>query len=228
MRAGSDPRGPAGESRSARARRLETSLMALFRDTRDNAAFEELYARSGPALASWILHLCSVRRLRVDPGEILQDTFVNIYRYAGSFREEGCTTFRGWAKAIAANVVRRRGLKRRNASLDGDLEIDPPDTRGGPPEAIDNHERYAAVRQAYALLLLYYADAHRKLSARDRRALEMIEVHGMSYADAGRELRVGRSNMKMIMFRSRKRLRDHMQRAMGATRPESAPIRLAG
>ena len=202
--------------------------MALFRDTRDNAAFEELYARSGPALASWILHLCSVRRLHVDPGEILQDTFVNIYRYAGSFRESGCTTFRAWAKAIATNVIRRRGLKRRTASLDGDLEIDPPDTRSGPAETVDYHERCAGVCRAYALLLLYYADAHQKLSPRDRRALEMIEVQGKSYAEAGRELKVGRSNMKMIMFRSRRRLRDHMQCMMRAEETEPALVRMAG
>jgi RNA polymerase sigma factor (sigma-70 family) len=192
--------------------------MVLFRDTRANEVFEELYARSGPALAAWILHLCALRRLRIDPGEILQDTYVNVYRYAGSFRDEGRTTFRTWARAIAANLVRRATARRGLSSLDGEQAFEPADARRGPQETVLAVEQCAELRRAYALLLLYYVQAHAGLSARDRKALELIEVDGMSYAAAGQALRVGRSNMKMIMFRSRRRLRERMQVAMTAGR----------
>lgn len=78
------------------------------------------------------------------------------------------------------------------------------------------------------ILLLHYAAAWEKLSTRDRAALEMIEVQGLSYAEAGRRLKVGRSNMKMIMFRSRKRIRTLILRAMLLDGTSDWPTREAG
>ena len=70
------------------------------------------------------------------------------------------------------------------------------------------------LKRAWVLLLLHYAQAYQLLSPRDRRALHLIEVEGLSYSEAGKHLGVGRSNMKMIMFRGRKRLRAHILGAM--------------
>ena len=54
------------------------------------------------------------------------------------------------------------------------------------------------------------------LAQRDRRALHLVEVEGLSYQEAGRILQVGRSNMKMIVFRSRRRIAKRMRMAMNA------------
>ena len=61
----------------------------------------------------------------------------------------------------------------------------------------------------------------------------MVEVEGLTYDEAGERLKVGRSNMKMIMFRSRKRIRAHVSRAMEpapeteVSRPELSAARVA-
>jgi RNA polymerase sigma factor (sigma-70 family) len=197
---------------------METACMVRFRDTRSEEAFEALYRCTSAGLLSMILHLCARRRL--DPAELLQDTYVNVYRYAGGFDETSGAGFRGWARAIATNVVRRASRRPRMlslAALPQGLE-EPLDVRAGPDLVVCTSEQSAALRQAWVLLLLHYVRGVEKLCARDRYALELIEVQGLSYGEAGRILRVRRSNMKMIMFRSRRRLREHMRLAMGESR----------
>lgn len=204
-----------GEGVEDRDRRLETGLMALFRDQRDDAAYEALYGRSRGVLLSWIVHLLARSGLGADPVELLQDTYINIYRYASSFKDVGTNSFRGWARTIAANLV-RRSARRRGLSLevlaDGGRQI--ADSRSGPEETALVSEEEDELKRAWVLLLLHYAQAYQLLSPRDRRALHLIEVEGLSYSEAGKHLGVGRSNMKMIMFRGRKRLRAHILGAM--------------
>lgn len=204
-----------GEDPARADLRLDTALMALFRDTRLNVAFEALYLRSRRALHGWIVHLLAQRGQETDPSELLQDTYVNVYRYAGGFRDEGGNTFRGWIRTIAANVVRRARVRRGPVVCALPSEVhEPADQRGGPERQAVVTEQRAALSRAWLLLLLHYGQAFQKLSPRDREALRLVEVEGLSYAEAGERLQVGRSNMKMIMFRSRKRIRAHILRAM--------------
>ena len=95
-------------------------------------------------MCAWIVHLLVGRGSDADPQELLQDTFVNIYRYAGSFREDGGRTFRAWARTIAANVVRRARLRGRptlsfEAMPSGTQE--PADVHDGPSETVDTINR---------------------------------------------------------------------------------------
>src|SRR5262245_2518487 len=67
------------ESRDTFDARLETALMALFRDRRGEAEFQALYDFSRTGLLLWITALLANRRSPADPLEILQDTYVSIY-----------------------------------------------------------------------------------------------------------------------------------------------------
>jgi len=194
----------------------QTDLMVRFRDTRDAAVFEQLYHASHAGLLGWIVQRMAVAGMQADPLELLQDTFVNIYRYAGTFREDHGNTFRGWARTISANVVRRASCRRRphlslHALPGGSLE--PRDDREGPHDALAHGEQRESLARAWTLLLLHYAAAARNLSARDREALHLVEVEELPYAEVARRLRVRSSNMKMIVFRSRKRIRAQMLQA---------------
>ncbi|MEO6710955.1 MAG: hypothetical protein ABI054_12170, partial [Planctomycetota bacterium] len=75
-----------GESPSRFAERLDTAVMALFRDTRSAPVFEALYARTGGSVFEWLRRLLSQQRCGLDPLEVLQDTFVNVYQYSSRFR----------------------------------------------------------------------------------------------------------------------------------------------
>jgi len=213
------------------SRRLETALMALFRDTREEEVFAFLYERTREALYAWILQMLSRRGQSSDPLEILQDTYVNVYHYAGGFREDRGNSFLGWARTIAANVVRRARMRKVRFSLQAlpDGLQEPEDDRLGPAGNAEETEERQRLTRAWTLLLLHYAAAWQRLSSRDRTALDMVEVQGLSYTEAGQALRVGRSNMKMIMFRARKRIRAHileaMQQATGAEATDCVRMR---
>lgn len=200
-------------------RALETELMTAFQRSRASAAFEELYDASAPGLLRWIEQSPAVRLHGVDPREALQDTFVNVYRYVGSFRPDAPGGFRAWARTIAANVVRRARRRPLAAGVpfsDAPSALDAPaDRRSSPSASAADAEDSVELRGAYALLLVHYAAAFDQLKERDRSALHMVEVEGVGYAEVGRRLGVGRSNTKMIVFRARQRLRAALQRSLG-------------
>src|SRR5262245_8098091 len=215
-RRGAAPERQAGEDAEDHENRLGTALMSLFRDSRDPLVFEALYGFSGPGVLQWIKSLLGRELAHLDPAEILQDTFVNVYRYPGAFRVEHGGSFRVWVRTIAGNVVRRAALTRAKLPQHeleeaGELE----DRAHGPVQAIVDQDESQRLRQAWVLLLWYYAQAWKELGQRDRRTLHLVEVEGLSYQEAGRVLAVGRSNMKMIVFRSRKRIARRVSEAMG-------------
>jgi RNA polymerase sigma factor (sigma-70 family) len=196
--------------------RLGTSLMALFRDERSEASFEALYHFARPALLCWIRALTTRRLAHLDPTELLQDTFVNVFRYPAAFREEHVGSFRVWVRTIAGNVVRRASIDRTGLSFQELPEglQEPEDASGNPLRLVLSDEQVQRLRSAWILFLCHYARAWHELSQRDRQTLHLVEVEGLSYREAGSVLRVGRSNMKMIVFRSRKRIARRMRDAM--------------
>lgn len=208
-----------GEDPERHARRIETHLMVLFRETGSDAAFEALYRCTYKPMASWVLHLIGRRPAPAEPLELVQDTYLNVHRYAHTFREGNGNSFRSWARTIAANVLRRarrraaRGVVYMDpAHLPVQESLDP-----GPCDRLARSEEQAALHGAWILMLAHYHQAWEKLGDRDRFALELVEVEGLKHAEAAVRLGTGRSAIKMIVFRARTRLRGHMRVAMGAS-----------
>ncbi len=208
----------ADEDPAAFENRIGTRMMALYRDTRDPACFEALYTFARPALLRWIRSLLTRELAHLDPAELLQDTFVNVYRYPAAFREDHPASFRVWVRTIAGNVL-RRATTRRPRLLTQELspEVSEPEDRAACPLLRAEHgEESRHLRATWILFLSMYEQAFHTLSQRDRRTLHLVEVEGMSYRDAGELLGVGRSNMKMIVFRSRRRIVRKMRLALNA------------
>jgi len=204
--------------------RLGTELMALYRDTRGRPAYEALYAVTSTSVLAWIRRMARTLRSAHDPIELLQDTFVNVYRYPRSFRSDHAGSFRVWVRTIGANVVKRAAGGRPSLSLsalpDGCQE--PADLRTGPAGIAIVHEEYDELKGTWSLFLACYLQAWSELSDRDRHALRLIDVYGQSYAEASAILCVGSSNMKMIMFRARRRLLARLRRLLGAAEARGA------
>jgi RNA polymerase sigma factor (sigma-70 family) len=186
--------------------------MARFRDTHDPLAFERLHQHASGRVLAWVRRLLNERRSSLDPLEICQDTFVNVYRYSRRFRDESPGSFRVWVRTIASNCVRRALAVRPSGGPVGLDEAT--DRRPGPPGRFQAREEALALTVAWFLFLEHYARAYDGLSPRDQAALCMVEIEGQSYAQVARRLRVGASNMKMIVFRARQRLLRGMQRTM--------------
>jgi len=208
--------GPEEETGTHRAR-LETALLALFRDERQAADFEALHSFTAARLVSSISRDLRGGAQRLDPIDLMQDVFINVYRYAGSFRDERPHSFQVWISAIARNIVRRAMSRPRAASLQAfpeDLQ-EPADLRPGPIMQLQSVEEQGALRSAWLIFLGHYSDAYATLGPRDQRAIELVEVEGRSYKECCELLGVRMSNMKMIMFRARKRIQAKMMLSMG-------------
>lgn len=209
-----DPQ-PGEDSATAEAR-VETALMTLFRDERDEASFAALYDYSRGALLVWIAGLTGASQRGIDPLEVLQDAFVNIYRYAGGFRDQEARSFRVWSRTIVGNLVRRA----RHVPTVRSLQVlaergpEPVDPHVSPADELVRGEDLRSIEEAWLIVLLQYAAAYERLSARDRLALDLVEVQGLSYGEACERLHVGLSNMKMILFRSRRRIRTWIARRL--------------
>jgi RNA polymerase sigma-70 factor (ECF subfamily) len=219
-----------GETSEELENRVGTALMALWRDERSEESFEALYAFARDAVLRWIQSLLHRGSRHLDPRELLQDTFVNVFRYPGGFRDEHAGSFRVWVRTIAGNIVRRAGARAGRASLQELPEglQEPEAGKGGPETDAIATEQRDELRVAWVLFLVHYRRAWEKLADRDRHALEMVEVDGRSYEEAGRILQVRRSNMKMIIFRARKRITARMRAAMREGAPAPVRLRLAG
>lgn len=204
--------------------RLDTALMAWFRDSGAREAFDALYRHSHARVVSWLRWVLAEQRARLDPVELLQDTFVNVYRYARGFRSEHGGSFRVWVRTIAANVVRRArsvAARLRFVSSEHDLLFAVESEHRSPQSRVMDGEETRGLRDAYVILLQHYLAAYEQLSERDRRALELVELDGLSYAQVCEVLNVGHSNMKMIMLRARRRLLQRMALSLGAMSSEA-------
>jgi len=196
--------------------RIGTALMALYRDTGSARSYEALYAFSRDGVLSWIKSLLARRRSSLDPLELLQDTFINVYRYPRGFRDQHPGSYRVWVRTIAGNIIRRASGRSARFSFQDlpDGLQEPACPAHHPDQQAVQTEENASLKQAWLVFLGHYASAFAKLADRDREALTLVEIDGLAYKDAARILGVGGSNMKMIVFRSRKRLAAHMRDAM--------------
>ena len=209
--------------------RLDTELMGLFQASRSGEDFELLYRHARGRVFAWLRWLAGQQGARVDPLDLLQDTFVNVFRYGHAFQRRHDASFRSWVRTIAGNTLRRAQARSPRWSLQAlpDGVNEPVDAGPGPQLGLVAGEDRERLRGAWLLFLQHYARAFDSLSPRDRRALELVELEGRTYAETGAILGVGPSNMKMIMLRARRRLQVRMRLAMGGAeeRPPAAPSR---
>ena len=64
------------------------------------------------------------------------------------------------------------------------------------------------------------------LSERERRALHLVEVDGVSYRQAATSLGIKLENLKMVIFRARKKIHRAMRRVFDGLPPDCKPARV--
>ena len=125
------------ETHDAVDNRIGTELMALYRDTLNQRSFEALYAVTESSVLVWIRSLLARGGGGLDATELLQDTFVNVFRYParlpreppgqlprvgshdrGQHRPESAFN----SPASNASVASRRGLGAGRSACDAGIE----------------------------------------------------------------------------------------------------------
>ena len=183
-----------------RCSRSDEDLLELVAERRDEAAFEELYARyARPVYAV-------VRRLVGDHArseDVAQQAFTNVWRAAAGYRRErGPAT--GWLFAIARNAA-FDALRSREAPSRWEVP-DQPDDGPGPDQ------RAAAAEEAFRVHA-----AVDGLSDREREVIELAYFDGLSQSEVAARLGAPLGTVKTRTRRALAHLADRLaaERVMG-------------
>jgi RNA polymerase sigma-70 factor (ECF subfamily) len=170
--------------------------------------FEELVQRYERALYNFGVKLCGVT---ADAEDLVQETFLNVFKYLKSFRHE--SRFKNWMYRIATSVCikKRRKSKfapERELSLDEFLPQDEASVEQGLPhwaelplEQLLNEELGHNLKEGILALPEKY-----------RVVLVLRDVEGFSTDETARILDLSSSNVKVRLHRARLFLRDHLKK----------------
>lgn len=173
----------------------------------ETSLFTDLVRRYERALYNFGLKMCG----KADTAEdLVQDTFINVFRYLKDFRRE--TKFKNWLYRIAASVCIKNKRKSkfapdRELSLDEFLPADEatvdkevPDWAAAPIDRILNEELKSHL-QASIL----------KLPENYRMVIVLRDIEGFSTEETAQILGLTPSNVKVRLHRARLFLRDYLK-----------------
>lgn len=208
---------------------LSTALMERFRLHGGRGAFGLLYELNAQHLLVQVAARLRRYGCKSDPLDVLQEVFFNVYRYPHRFDATRDDAFRVWSAMIVRNTVLKhlRSVSRRHRGeiaiedLAGEVE-----TQGaGPLACAVETESNGECARVYLTYLQMYLAFYALLSERERRALQMVEVEDASYRQAAEELGIKLENLKMVVFRARRKIHRAMRRAFDAAQKPDRPAR---
>jgi RNA polymerase sigma-70 factor (ECF subfamily) len=217
------------EARDGEALRdaFSTALMERFRLHGGRGAFGLLYELNAQHLLVQVAARLRRYGCKSDPLDVLQEVFFNVYRYPHRFDASRDDAFRVWSAMIVRNTVLKhlRSVSRRDRGevaiedLAGEVE-----TQGAGPlaRAVETESNSECARVYLTYLQLYLA-FYALLSERERRALQMVEVEDASYRQAAEELGIKLENLKMVVFRARRKIQRAMRRAFDGALQSQRP-----
>ncbi|MFN0009520.1 MAG: RNA polymerase sigma factor [Planctomycetota bacterium] len=208
---------------------LSTRLMEAFRETRGRGCFGLLYELNSQHLLVQVAGRLRRYSSKADARDVLQEVFFNIYRYPHRFNSEREDAFRVWSAMIVRNTVlkhlRSQGRGGRVEVPFEDLSDQPEARPSSPLSGAIERESSAACLHAYFLILDKYLKFYGQLSPRERTALYRVEVEDFSYRQTADELGIKLENLKMVIFRARRKIFRAMRREFDGMSPDCRPAR---
>ncbi len=201
-----------------RADWLSTCLMDCYRNTGDAQVFAMLHDLNEASFRQAVQYKVRRSASSVDPHDVVQEVFLNIYRYPHRFVAEKADSFRNWGHRIVRNTLLKflKGETRRSrfTTLEEDLGQRADVTMRTPYRSASEAETAVHADRAYLVYLNLYLIHFQRLSDKERRALTMVEVEDRSYKDAATELGIRLENLKMVIFRGRRKVLRGMNRSL--------------
>ncbi len=194
--------------------RLSTELMAVFATERDNEAFAILFELNQEGVLLLVYHHLRRSFFNVDAQDVLQEVFFNIYRYPKNFDSTKPSAFRNWTHSIVRNTALKHSRRAQpDQGQDEMPSLEPEDINGRTPlEETQAREAQEELVGAWMLYLHFYQEAYRCLTPQEKRALFLVEVDGKPYKEVAAELGVRVENLKMHIFRARRKIFTIMKR----------------
>ena len=210
---------------------ISTALMDAFRKQTGRGVFGLLYELNAGHLLVQVSGRLRRYSSKADPGDVLQEVFFNVYRYPHRFDASREDAFRVWTAMIVRNTVlkhmrsRSTGGGRQEVAFE-DLSDQPVADGVTPLGGVLEGEASAQAARAYLTYLQLYIEFYSMLSDRERRALHLVEVEGVSYREAAAELGIKLENLKMVIFRARRKIHRAMRRVFDGLTPDCRPARV--
>jgi RNA polymerase sigma factor (sigma-70 family) len=208
---------------------LSTRLMEVFRLHRSRASFGLLYELNHQQLLPQVASRLRRYASKADARDVLQEVFFNVYRYPHRFDCEREDAFRVWSATIVRNTVlkhlRSTGRSGRFEVPFEDLPDQPQPGEQTPLGGVIEDESRRECHRVYLTYLHLYLRFYSMLSERERRAIHLVEVESASYRDAAAELGIKLENLKMVIFRARRKIHRAMRRVFDGLPPDCRPAR---
>jgi RNA polymerase sigma factor (sigma-70 family) len=208
---------------------ISTRLMETFRERASRGSFGLLYELNKQQLLAQVAGCLRRYGSRADPRDVLQEVFFNVYRYPHRFNGEREDAFRVWSAMIVRNTVlkhlRAQGRGGRLEVAFDDLADQTEERAISPLSGAIERESLEECGRVYLTYLHLYLRFYAMLSDRERRAIHLVEVEEQSYRDAADELGIKLENLKMVIFRARKKIHRSMRRVFDGLPPDCRPAR---
>ena len=169
--------------------------------------FHDLVKRYEQKLYNFSLRMC---RDHSDAEDMIQETFLNVFKYLKDFRYE--TKFKNWLYKVAASTCIKKRRKSKFAP-DKELSLDEfhpghetevpdhlPDWALMPLDKLLNHELSSTINQEILSLPKKY-----------RLVIVLRDIEGFSTAETAHILSISPSNVKVRLHRARLYLRDKLK-----------------
>ncbi len=172
--------------------RADTELIAAIGE-HDRGALHELYARHHAWLAVRLSYRCADRSL---VEEVVQDTFVKVWKTAGRYDASGEVAAWIWGIGIRTLL---HAVRPRKSLIDRLLALRP-----GPGTDVSSAEEQV-------LLAVHYGDvgaALGSLSPELRTVVQAVVLDGLTCEEAGRMLEIPTGTVKTRMMRAKRELKE--------------------
>jgi len=179
-------------------------LIAAFRSG-DRRAFDRLYGEYADRVFRFGLRMCGHEE---DARDVLQDTFLNVYRYLPRFRGEA--SLQAWIFRIASSMCLKRRRRGKYLSKE-DVSIEAPAFEGGTPLELEAASPGPARETERSEMQERLAGAIMTLPPSERAALVLRDVEGLTATDAARALGLSVPALKSRLHRARTRVREALE-----------------
>ncbi len=199
-------------------RREDGRLVERFRELGDRTAFQQIIEKYENRIYRFGFRMCGHRE---DAEDVVQDTFINAFRYLKDFRGEA--SLLSWLLRIASSacIKKRRLRKNQPRQL---LEFEETGETGSAgiadPAAVRHPTPHEALSRAEAQELL--RRALEKIPASYRAVLVLREMEGLSGKETSEALGISEGAVKVRLHRARAMVYQAFESMINAEQQEEA------
>jgi len=169
--------------------------------------FQDLVKRYEQKLYNFSLRMC---RNASDAEDMIQDTFLNVFKYLKNFRHE--TKFKNWLYKVAASTCIKKRRKSKFAP-DRELSLDEflPDDEAEKPDSVPEWAMLPLDKLLNEELSSVINKTILTLPKKYRVVIILRDIEGFSTAETAQILNLSPPNVKVRLHRARLFLRDKLK-----------------